>query len=137
VPEGRGHHVLDSTLFAVGELHFCLFLAYARALAAERALVFRTLARCLATNRTGLWRLLFTLAWVIAALLARFRFQRLAVPLRIVEVQIGLHEVVDGEVVLAVVKPRAAPDDLLELDDRINWPLSGRCCTRSRLLSIS
>ena len=31
-----------------------------------------------------------------------------------------LHEVVDREVVLAVVKPCAAPDDLLELDDGVD-----------------
>ena len=35
---------------------------------------------------------------------------------------IGLHEVVDREVVLAVVKPGAAADDLLELDHRIDRP---------------
>ena len=33
---------------------------------------------------------------------------------------VRLHEVVDREVVLAVVEPRAAPDDLLELDHRID-----------------
>ena len=31
-----------------------------------------------------------------------------------------LHEVVDREVILPVVKPRAAPDDLLELDHRVD-----------------
>jgi hypothetical protein len=41
---------------------------------------------------------------VIAALLARLRLQRLPVPFRIVEMEIGLHEVVDSEVVLTVVK---------------------------------
>ena len=50
----------------------------------------------------------------------RLRLERLAVPLRIVEVVVRLHEVVDREVVLAVVEPRAAPDDLLELDHRVD-----------------
>ena len=34
--------------------------------------------------------------------------------------QVCLHEVVDREVVLAVVEPRAAPDDLLELGHRVD-----------------
>jgi hypothetical protein len=33
---------------------------------------------------------------------------------------IGLHEVIDREKVLAFIKPRAAPDDLLEFDHRID-----------------
>ena len=33
---------------------------------------------------------------------------------------VRLHEVVDREVVLAVVEPRAAADDLLELDHRVD-----------------
>ena len=52
----------------------------------------------------------------------RHRLDRLAVPFRIVEVLIGLHEVVDREIVLAVEQPRAAADDLLELDHRIDRP---------------
>ena len=35
---------------------------------------------------------------------------------------VRLHEIIDREVVLAVVEPRAAPDDLLELDHRIDRP---------------
>ena len=50
----------------------------------------------------------------------RLRLNRLAVPLRVAEVMVRLHEVVDREVVLAVVEPRAAPDDLLELDHRVD-----------------
>src|SRR5438477_530650 len=54
--------------------------------------------------------------------LDRLGFERLAVPLRIAEVAVRLHEVQDREVVLAVVQPRAAPDDLFELDDRADGP---------------
>ena len=57
---------------------------------------------------------------MIATLLAWFRFQRLAVPFRIAEMVVRLHEVVDGEVVLAIVKPRAAPNDLLELNHGVD-----------------
>jgi hypothetical protein len=44
----------------------------------------------------------------------------LAVPLRVAEVLVRLDEVVDREVVLAVVEPGAAPDDLLELDHGVH-----------------
>ena len=54
--------------------------------------------------------------------LHRLRLHRLAVPFGIVEVLIGLHEIVDREIVLAVEQPRAAPDDLLELDHRADRP---------------
>ena len=50
------------------------------------------------------------------------RLDRLAVPFRIAEVVVRLHEIVDREVVLAVVEPRAAADDLLELDHRVDRP---------------
>jgi hypothetical protein len=84
----------------------------------------RTLARYLSAN--GTWfccrSRLWALAWVIAALLARLRFQRLAVPFRIAEMKVRLHEVIDGEVVLFFVEPCAAADDLLELNHRVDWP---------------
>ena len=55
-----------------------------------------------------------------AAFRAGFRLERFAIPLRIAEMMVRLHEVVDREVVLAVVEPRAASDDLLELDHRVD-----------------
>src|SRR3546814_2828400 len=50
------------------------------------------------------------------------RLFRFAVPFRIAEVLVRLHEVPDREEVLAVVSSRSAPDDLLELDHRPDWP---------------
>src|ERR1700676_1865555 len=49
----------------------------------------------------------------------RLGLERL-VPFRIAEMMMRLHEVVDREVVLAVEQARAASDDLLELDHRVN-----------------
>ena len=49
-------------------------------------------------------------------------FTWLSIPLRIAEVMVGLHEIVDGEVVLAVIEPRAAADDLFELNHRVDGP---------------
>ena len=34
----------------------------------------------------------------------------------------GFHEIIDREVVLAVIEPGAAPDDLFELDHRLHRP---------------
>jgi len=52
----------------------------------------------------------------------RFGLDRLAVPIGIVELGVRLHKVINREVVLAVIQPRAAPDDLLELDHRVHGP---------------
>ncbi len=46
-----------------------------------------------------------------------FGLLRFTVPFGVVEVLVGLHEVVDGEVVFAFKGAGAASDDLLELDD--------------------
>ena len=148
VPEARAHHVLDGALLAVGELHPGLALALADAgpLAAPRAgalarvlaaLRARADAGVLAAVRAGADAgplaalradLLDALAGVLAAQLAGLGLQRLAVPLRVAEVVVRLDEVVDREVVLAVVEPRAAADDLLELDHRVDRAASARCC---------
>ena len=122
MPECGGHHGLDVALLAVGELHFDsrLLLAHARALATDAARLLRTLAGTLAAIRAWFRLGFYALAGVIAARLARFRFQRFAVPFGVAEMVVGLHEVVDGEVVLAIVEPGAATDDLLELDHAVD-----------------
>lgn len=58
----------------------------------------------------------------IAAFLASLSLHWLAIPFRITEMMMGFHEIVDSEVILTIVKPGAAPDDLLELDHRIHRP---------------
>src|SRR6185437_16369326 len=57
-----------------------------------------------------------------AAVLARLRLLRLSVPVWIPEMVVCPHEVVDGEVILALVESRSPPDDLLELDQRPDRP---------------
>ena len=47
---------------------------------------------------------------------------RLPVPFRVAEVVMGLHEIVDGEVVLAVIEPCPPADDLFELDHGVDRP---------------
>src|SRR5271157_1720588 len=122
MPERGAHHVLNGTLFPVGQLHFrlCLLLAHTWALTANLARLLRTLTRCFSTHWTRLRRWLYTLAGVIATLLAGLRLHRFAVPFRIAEMVVGFHEVVNGEVVLAIVEPRAAPNDLFELNHGVD-----------------
>ena len=122
MPKGRAHHVLDGAFLPVGELHFhlLLFLADARQLPADLARLFRTLARGLATLGARLRRRHFASAGILPALAARLVCLRWTIPLRVLEFQVRLHEVVDGEVILAVVEPGAATYDLLELDHRVD-----------------
>src|SRR5215469_14946059 len=115
MPECRAHHVLDASSFAVRKLHLDplllrarFFLTDAGNLAAHRTWFpwgYSTDTRALAT----LWTRLF-----------RFRLDRLAVPRRIAEVLMGFHEIINREVILALVKPRAASDDLFEFNHRVN-----------------
>src|SRR6266436_1487134 len=102
MPERSAHHVLNGSRLAVGEFNFNLL-----------------------TTRSGVrtWTRRFGRIWVSWLLrLFRLRLHRLPVPLRIAEVKMRLHEVVNREVVLSVIEPRAAPDDLLELDHRVDRP---------------
>ena len=111
VPSGcqkrRGHHVLDGARLAVGELDLDLLSCVA-------GFAVPALGRLAGSRHCG------AAARLRSAF--RLRLERLAVPFRIAEVVVRLHEVVDREVVLAVVEPRAAPDDLLELDHRVDRP---------------
>ena len=100
MPEGRHHHVLDGARLAVGEFDLD-FLAGAEVVS---GLGLRGSGR--GTRGFG------SLFWL--------RLQRFAIPFRIAEVVMRLHEIVDREVVLAIVEPRAAADDLLELDHRVD-----------------
>lgn len=122
VPEGRGHHVLDISLFAVGQADFGSFLPFADAwaLATLGTRLFRALAGCLTAYWTRFGIRLYADAGIGIALGARFRLQRLTIPLGIAEVPVGFHEVVDGEVVLAFIEAGAASDDLFELDHGVD-----------------
>ena len=105
MPEGRRHHVLDRTVFAIGEFDLDL-LPFA---------IFRSLS--FADGRG--WQLVG-----VHELIGSDRFFRLcwfAVPLRVVEVMVCFYEVINREVILTVVKPCATSDDLLELDHRVDW----------------
>ena len=52
----------------------------------------------------------------------RIRLQGFAVPLRIAEVVVHLHKIVNREIVFALIEPCAPTDDLLELDHRVDGP---------------
>lgn len=71
------------------------------------------------------WRLVIGL-WCSAALspgtFVGLRVCRFTVPLRVAEVVVGFDEIVNGEVVFAVIKAGAAPDDVFELNHRAHRP---------------
>src|SRR5712671_5192798 len=98
MPEAGHHHVLDGASFAVRQLHL-------DSLAGRFGL--GNWPR--GTGYSGAVRFLF---WL--------RLDRLAVPLRIVEMVVSFHKIVDREVVLSVIEAGATADDLLEFDHGMN-----------------
>src|SRR6266516_1859022 len=100
MPKRSAHHVLDSARLAVGECDLNL-------LPGRNGLRAWTRRHGRSGRRLGSW-------------LSGFRLQRFAIPLRIVEMVVRLNEIVDREVVLTVVEPRAPADDLLEFDHRVD-----------------
>src|SRR5687767_9368314 len=100
MPEAGHHHVLDAARLSVGEAYFD-FLS-------------RWLRRWPGSHRTG------RSGWTRPNRRLRLRFKWFAIPFRIAEMKVRLHEIVDRKVILAVIKARAAPDDLFELDHRID-----------------
>src|SRR5262245_32501242 len=94
VPEGRRHHVLNRALLAVSQLDLDLLPA-----------------------RTGFRPWTSWDRWGgrrgFRARRCRFRRDWLPIPFGVAEVMVRLHEIVDREIVLAVVEPRAASDNLL------------------------
>ena len=118
MPERRCHHVLDRPFLAVGEFDFDSFLrrflAFAWCLPALGANLRPAFTRSLAARCAWFRRLLHADAGGLLALLAQFILDRFAVPFGVSEVVVSLYEVVDREVVLAVVQAGSASDDLLE-----------------------
>src|SRR5258708_7198602 len=101
MPECCAHHMLDPPLLAVGKPDLGPLSIYGWLRTIDRA----------GTRRRALWA---------SDRRCRAEIDRLAIPLRIAEVVMCFDEVVDREVVLAIVQPRSTADDLLELDHRMN-----------------
>ena len=101
VPEARYHCVLNGSLLPVREpdLDLARFLVRWRRRSSDGFVI----------SSAGFGYLRFGL-----------RCDRFAVPFRVTEVMVRVHEVVDREVVFAVVETRSATDDLLELDHRVD-----------------
>ena len=118
MPETGHHHVLDVAGFAVGEFDsdFSLLLADALQLAADFAGLFRALAGAFATVGAGFRVWPFADAGALAAGRAGFGVLWFAVPFGIAEMVVSLHEIVNGEIVFAVVESRASTDDLFEFN---------------------
>ena len=122
MPEAGAHHVLNGSFLPIGQLDLGLTSLPANTgpLAASLTQSFWADAGLLPANLARLWWQLLADTGELPADSTGFRLDGLAVPLRITEMMVRLHEVVDREVVLAIVKPGAAPDDLLELDHRVD-----------------
>ena len=105
MPERRHHHVLDSTGFAIGQLHLGFLFLFTSTIeaSANNAGLFGTFAWSLAANRTWLWRYYLAFTWLHTAFLAWFFVGNwLAIPFGVAEMEMGFYEVVDREIVLAI-----------------------------------
>src|SRR5579864_6497710 len=101
MPKRRAHHVLNRPCLAVGKLDL-------DPLGACWRMIWRLWWMGETPRRHGCIRLIF------------FRLCRLAIPFWIAEMMMRLHKIVDREIVLAIIEPRTTPDDLLELDHRVD-----------------
>jgi len=105
IPERGLLHVLDLALFPV-----CQSYAHNTLFPLEFALILipGIIFRAFLINPTsGLFRV-------------AIGRQGIPIPLRIVEVVVGTHKVVDGEELFVLIQTRATPDDLFELDHGVD-----------------
>jgi len=114
--------MLNAALFSVSELDFSFLDTNTGTPATLRARLLRADAGSLTANRTGLRRFFNTGAGIAAAFGTGFRLQRFTVPFGIAEMLIGFNEIVNRKIILAVIEPCAASDDLFEFNNRIDRP---------------
>src|SRR5262245_53141080 len=122
MPERGSNHVLDRAVFAIGELNFYFLslLAYTDDLSTNVARLYHAHTPALSTHNARSRRPYLADARSCPAKCTDLFFNRLAVPLRIVEMVMSLNKIVDREVVLAIVKSCTATDNLLELDHGVD-----------------
>lgn len=118
MPEARHRCVLDAPFLAVRQFHSRngLSFAFARALSACRARPLFAFAGMPAANLARFRPFHFAHAGICPAFFAGFRVYGIPVPLRIVEMMIRFHKVVNREIVLAFKEPGPPADDLFEFD---------------------
>jgi hypothetical protein len=122
MPEAGHHHVLDAALFAISEFHGDFVAAFALAgffAAAETLLLGAFTGRFPALGARARW-CNFAGARATSALVTGFGCNRFTIPFGVLEVMMRFDEIIDREVVLAIVESSATTDDLLELDHRIH-----------------
>src|SRR5690242_12885176 len=125
MPEASHSHVLNGALFAIGKLYLRFPDADAwrlPTLPTRRGRLLHAHAGEFTTNLAWLRWELHALTGMRTTFLTRFRLHRFSIPFRIAEVMVCLDEVVDGEVILSIIEPRTATDNLLELNHRVDWP---------------
>lgn len=112
--------MLNVPRFPVRELNLSHFRAYARILTALLTGFRLTDTRGLSAHLTLSWRQPLADAGANAASWTRLRLLRLAVPLGVVKVVVRFDEVVNREIVFAIVEAGPAPDGLLEFNHRVD-----------------
>ena len=118
MPEARHHHVLDRPRLAIHKLHHSLF----NALTGGPVHLPQPPHRRTGERRNGCRASEPPLALTgsLVASRAHFGGNRLPVQLGVGEMMMGLHEVIDGELILAFKQPSPTFDDLLEFDHRVD-----------------
>src|SRR6185369_1898341 len=100
VPEGRTHHVLDAASLSVSQLDL-------------HSLPLLVLRPFFLDFRVSL-------LWLpLAPRRLLFGLKRFPIPLRVIEMVMGLHEIPNGKIVFPVVEPRPSSDYLLELNHAV------------------
>ena len=114
--------MLDVPLFTIRQLYlqFSLLFTTANQITTYRAGIRWAITGPVATFGTGARRLNFAGTGTLTAGRTWFLPHWFAVPFRIAEMVMGFYEVINRKVVLSVVKPCAAPDDLFELNHRVD-----------------
>ncbi len=121
IHEDGGGDVPDEQLLAVreGDLEPWRFFANAGKLLAVWTKLRLAFAGLLPADLTDFWRTNAGTLTTVFTGFGLFSFG-LAIPLWIIEMRVGFDEIVHREVILPLVKPGAASDDLLELNDGTN-----------------
>lgn len=118
MPKAGHHHVLDGSRLPICQLYRCLLITIANTskLAAIRTRFFWTTARRASARCTRLGSCGLANTWMLTTFRTWIGFERFTVPLWVAEMVIGLHKVVDSEIVFAVIETSATSDDLFEFN---------------------
>ena len=105
MPECRGYRRLNRPRLPIAQFHHCLALANAGFLAAHLAHSFHARAWPVAAHWAiplGPRHTRRAHAWILPAILARFRIKRVAIPFRIAEMMMSPHKIPNRKIIFPV-----------------------------------